>query len=351
VRDTTVFAALSRSELPDDTLLHGWLEHSLSQLQAALPGIEPDAKLLPPCASQFFSHYASAPASLTSSLQRSISALANEHHRKACLTAAKELRRDRENGDGGRSLALFTACAAPYASAWKRAAPTQPLTTLLDRQYRIAARLNLGLKPLSSDHQLPADCPLCKKGEGAVAKDSWHWLVCPTQKRREISTRHDAVVDALYRAVLLTGGQANREVTGLQADRMLRPDLRIVYPGQHVLADVAVIHSLGINARHSAGSQLAAATKMQKEKHTKYAAIATRHHAELLPFVVETCGGLASDVVTLLDVISGAAAEHLSLWSRQDAAKHLLDAVSIAIQKGNAMTVLGAHAAATLRAA
>ena len=52
-----------------------------------------------------------------------------------------------------------------------------------------------------------------------------------------------------------------------------------------------------------------------------------------------------------LDIISDAAAEHLSLWSRQDAAKQLLNSVSIAIQKGNAMTVLGAHAAATLRAA
>ena len=46
----------------------------------------------------------------------------------------------------------------------------------------------------------------------------------------------------------------------------------------------------------------------------------------------------------LLDVISGAAAEHLSLWSRQDAAKHLLDSVSIAVQKGSAMTVLSGHA-------
>ena len=67
--------------------------------------------------------------------------------------------------------------------------------------------------------------------------------------------------------------------------------------------------------------------------------------------MAETCGGLASDAVELLDVISGAAAEHLSLWSQQDAAKQLLDSISIAIQKGNAMTVLGAHAAATLRAA
>jgi hypothetical protein len=55
--------------------------------------------------------------------------------------------------------------------------------------------------------------------------------------------------------------------------------------------------------------------------------------------------------MALLDVISGAASEHLSLWSQDDAAKEVLDSVAIAVQKGNAMTILGAHAAALLRAA
>ena len=174
---------------------------------------------------------------------------------------------------------------------------------------------------------------------------------CPTQLMRVSPSRHNAVVDALYRAVLLTGGQAKREASGMQADSLLRPDMRIVYPGQHVLTDIAVTHSLGYRGRLSAGSQLSAAKKVQREKRDKYAAIAARHDAEFLPFVAETCGGLAPDAVELLDVISSAAAEHLSLWSRQDAAKELLDSVSIAIQKGNAMTVLGAHAAATLHAA
>jgi hypothetical protein len=145
---------------------------------------------------------------------------------EACRDAAKQLRQQ----DGGRALAHFTACSADLASACKRAAPTQPLTTLLDKQYRICARLNLGLPPFSSDHQLPADWPLCKKGENAVANDPWHWLICKSQTRREVNTRHNAVKDVLYRAVLLTGGQAVREVRGLQAGSDLRPDLQIVYP-------------------------------------------------------------------------------------------------------------------------
>ena len=145
--------SLSRDVLPCNTLLYGWLLDSLHRLREARPGIGLDAKLLPASASSFFSLYAAAPSALTSSLQRSISALAHKHNREACLTEAKQ----RRPQDGGRALALFTACAAPHSSAWKRAAPTQPLTTLLDRQYHIAARLNLGLLPLGSDNQLPAD--------------------------------------------------------------------------------------------------------------------------------------------------------------------------------------------------
>jgi hypothetical protein len=55
--------------------------------------------------------------------------------------------------------------------------------------------------------------------------------------------------------------------------------------------------------------------------------------------------------MALLDVISGAASEHLSLWSQDDAAKEVLNSMAIAVQKGNTMTVLDAHAAALLRAA
>ena len=74
---------------------------------------------------------------------------------------------------------------------------------------------------------------------------------------------------------------------------------------------------------------------MEGRKRKKYAAIASRHDAELLPFVVETCGGLGPDALAVLDLISGAASEHLSLWSREDVATDVLHSVAIAIQKAN----------------
>jgi hypothetical protein len=111
------------------------------------------------------------------------------------------------------------------------------------------------------------------------------------------------------------------------------------------------VHSLGSRGRSNPANTATTAKDMEGRKRRKYAAIASRHDAELLLFVVETCGALGDDARALLDAISTAASEHLSLWSQEDAAKEILDTVAIAVQKGNAMTILGAHAAACLRAA
>jgi hypothetical protein len=102
-RDTAVFAELGRGVVPCETLLHGWLQHSLDLLEAALPDVNQDTKLLPPCASVFFSHYATiASSTVTHSLQGSLSALAHKHHREACLTAAKQLKEGKGGRDGGQ---------------------------------------------------------------------------------------------------------------------------------------------------------------------------------------------------------------------------------------------------------
>ena len=271
VRDTAVFSPFCAAAcpLPAGTLLHGWLTDGMTRLREATPGPQLESKL-PPSASSFFSFYANAAPTLSASLQSSISDLANEHSYRACRTAAEQLRQQ----DGSAALAHLTAISAPFASAWKRAAPTQPLATLLDKQYRIAARLNLGLPPLSSNQQLPADCPLCSDGENALADDPWHFLVCNSQRNREVTSRHDAVKDALYHAVLMTGGQARREVRNLQTGSDLRPDLQIVYPGRHVLTDVAVAHPLASRGRQHPTNTTHAAKMLQQSKREKYAAMA-----------------------------------------------------------------------------
>jgi hypothetical protein len=272
---------------------------------------------------------------------------AASHSFEASLSAAKANRKQY----GRAELAHLNAISAPRAWTWKTVMPTEPALELMNTQYRIAARLNLGLKPLqpSSMRALPACCPSCKKHVD-FAEDSWHFLSCTKQMGAGggLALRHNAVVDALYFAVLTVGGQAAREPVGLHFADNRRPDLQCVFPGQQVLVDVVVSHPLAPSSiRYGRGTP---ALRAQQKKHRKYKDTAAQHKAQLLPFSVETCGAMAPDAVKLLHLISTASREHLSLWPHADIMRQVLGAVAVAVQKGTAMALLTGYNRAVTRA-
>ena len=78
-------------------------------------------------------------------------------------------------------------------------------------------------------------------------------------------------------------------------------------------------------------------------KHRKYDRAVARHHAQMLAFSVETCGGMAPDAVTLLHIVADVGERKLSVWPRGEILRRLIDTVSIAGQRGNAMTFLAGH--------
>ena len=69
---------------------------------------------------------------------------------------------------------------------------------------------------------------------------------------------------------------------------------------------------------------------------------------EMLPFVVETHGGMAPEAATLMFVIAQAGEEQLGQWPKEDVVNQIASAVAIAIQRGNAMTYFSGHSRATL---
>jgi hypothetical protein len=225
---------------------------------------------------------------------------------------------------------------------------------LTDTQYRIAARLNLRLRPLNASGMsaLPASCPVCEQKD-AIANDSWHFLSCSKGKgpTSEVTTRHNAVRDALWHGVLTVGGQAVREPVGLHLEDGRRPDLQIVFPGEHILTDVVVSHPLAPSLiERASGGATRTAQYAQERKRTKYEKTAAFHEARLLPFAVESFGGLAPDAVTLLKELSRAGEEHLGLWPRDVIVRQLLGSVAVAVQKGNAMAVLSGYSKAVTAA-
>jgi hypothetical protein len=324
--------------LPEDLPLHGWIADSMRAVLDASPEVE---KHLPSTASSFIHHFATASSSVSSSLQRTLSTLASKHQFDASLSAARESK----STDGGASLAHALAISARRAWAWKSVVPATSELHLTDVQYRLAARLNLGLAPVAAGALLDA-CPSCK-AHSSLAADPWHFMTCKKENKGEIEQRHNAVADAIYRTVLAVGGQAVREPKGLEAADGRRPDLRLVLGVQQIIVDVVVSHPLTpAYSCTDACRTLGVAKRRQQTKHLKYDRTAAKHHAQMLAFSMETCGGMAPDAETLLHIVADAGEEQLGLWPKAAVLKQLTSAVSIAVQRGNAMAFLAGHARA-----
>ena len=176
----------------------------------------------------------------------------------------------------------------------------------------------------------------------SLAEDPWHWLTCPRLSKGELSRRHDSVVDATPRVAWQVGAQVQREVEGLDPNSKLRPDIQIVFPGQMLLADVVVSHSLTPNT--IARGDVMMNAKWQGVKNRKYASVASRVGAEMLHLSVDACGGMASDAVRLVRAI-GEEGERCSAgtWSRGWIERMLLSLVAMAVQRGNAMAMLSGY--------
>ena len=215
------------------SLLHGWVEDGLRRVRQAAPGsayqteVEP---LLPVTASSFFTHYSTADPSVTTTLQRSLNAKANQHTIEAAVHRMTEQKRRGDRWEWAHNRAI----SANGAWGWKVVQPENPQLRLSDVEYAVAARLSLRLQPfpVRSMDGLPDHCPLCRQartGEPvSLRADPWHWLGCSDMKNGEIRRRHDAVVNAVGPVAWQVGAQVMREVEGLDPNSRQRPDLQIV---------------------------------------------------------------------------------------------------------------------------
>jgi hypothetical protein len=304
----------------------------------------------------FFQH----PTILTSSsLQHALSQQATNSFHKASLQRAK----DAKKTDDGRARAHLTAVSAPRAWTWKTVLPTSRELELTDTQYCLAARLNLGLSPVDGVDlgELPVKCPVCADVKNvshrSIRDDPWHFLTCTKLSKGEISTRHDQVAEQVSRCAQLLGIRVRREVTGLDEDASLRPDLLLALPGRTVLSDVVVCHPLAPGTRNKSGAKpLATARHREQGKRNKYSDLSARHRFVQLPIAIETTGGMGSRTETLVDAMADASAEQLVTWSRESVIRELVGSMAVAVQRGNAMTFLegydcALHAALTKHAA
>ena len=331
--------------LPSSTLLYAWLDDSMQRVWRAADNdqysadIEP---LLPVTAGAFFAHYATADFATTSTLQRSLSAKANQFTLKAAVKRMKEQAWGKQ-GDKWQ-WAHHKATTAQGAWGWRVVKPECPQQRLANVEYAVAARMSLDLAPFPARAmvQLPEHCPYCRHNRtGApvpLLNDPWHWLACSALTGGELGRRHDAVADAIAHVAGQVGAQVRREVAGLDPDSNQRPDLQLAFPGRLLLSDVVVSHTL--SAGYVTCSKSSVAMK-ELVKDKKYASVAARLGAELINCSVDACGGLGNGALRLAHAI-GEEGERWSVgtWHSTLIERQLLGSIAVAVQRGNALTML-----------
>jgi sugar-specific transcriptional regulator TrmB len=88
---------------------------------------------------------------------------------------------------------------------------------------------------------------------------------------------------------------------------------------------------------------LARTKEYEKEKITKYAELAMQNDARMMPFIIETNGGYGEQACNVVDDIKVFAHEEALAFATSEVVRDLMDAVAIAVQRGNAKAIIAAY--------
>jgi hypothetical protein len=237
--------------------------------------------------------------------------------------------------------ARIRACGEPGAGRWLTAIAADANTILHDEDFRLAARLRLGLPP--SD-VMSSHCHSCQKVPQVgmppqLDVDPWHWLACSTGGGAwAMNMRHNRVRDLITIYADMARALAMREPRGLAADSGLRPDIMIMMGDKRFLLDVTIIHpTCPTHVKQSNAMKTA-----EDDKTRTYKELAEGHLMEFVPFVVESFGGVAPRARVFLGQLSVFAQRWFGPWSQSEIMEGLEDAIAVAVQSYNGAIVRAA---------
>lgn len=213
---------------------------------------------------------------------------------------------------------------------WLQALPSAPIGTLLDNTtFRLSVALRLGVSCVAPHR--------CRCGD-LVDSLGHHGLSCGRSAGR--SPRHASLNDVIRRALASAGAPAILEPTGLARDDGKRPDGMTLVPwkmGRPLVWDATCADTLALS--HLRGTAIkagSAANSAEALKRRKYASIGSGCMFE--PFGVETLGPWGESAHKVFKECSRRLVE---LTRDQRAGSYLAQRISIAIQRGNAASLLG----------
>ncbi|XP_047984415.1 uncharacterized protein LOC125227491 [Leguminivora glycinivorella] len=226
--------------------------------------------------------------------------------------------------------ARLLAAASWESGSWLQALPSKNLGTLLSTNtLRFSLCLRLGVACVAP-HQ-------CQCGT-SVSRFGLHGLSCSRSVGR--LSRHASLNDILRRALVTAGAPAVLEPPGLARDDGKRPDGMTLVPwkmGRPLVWDATCVDTLA--ASHLPGTSNragAAANSAEHLKRRKYAAIDSSFMFE--PFGVETLGPWGSGAHSIFKEL---AKRLVDATGDKKAGTYLAQRIGIAVQRGNAASLLG----------
>ena len=227
------------------------------------------------------------------------------------------------------SRARLLASVQPESGSWISAIPVPSLGTQLSPdELRVAIALRTGSKICESH--------MCKCRRMAD-EYGFHLLSCQFNEGRH--PRHSAINDIICRALKSSGIPSVLEPVGLNRGDGKRPDGITIFPFSHGKAlcwDATCVNTYGESSiNESAIEPCQAATKAENAKRSKYPDLVRRYRFE--PVAIETSGAFGQTTKNIIHeigkLISGKSGDKReSMWLKQR--------LSIAIQKGNALTII-----------
>ena len=230
-----------------------------------------------------------------------------------------------------RSRARLLAAATKESGAWLHALPVSSLGLRMDdHTTRIAVGLRLGT-PLCQPH-------ICHHCGGHVDALATHGLSCIKSQGR--FSRHVAINAIIHRSLAAINVPSTLEPIGLCRSDGKRPDGCSIAPwksGQCLVWDFTCVDTFAASYMSDATREArAVATAAEARKREKYALLSKSHH--FVPVAIETSGALGPDALSLLTDISR---RQQSITHDHQSLPFLLQRVSIALQQGNAASVMG----------
>ena len=235
--------------------------------------------------------------------------------------------------------AAMRSAAGTYASAAFTVLPTQPMHRMSDAALMQATRHRLHLP---AHHLLPMRCALCFHTCKTADDRINHAMTCEKLKRKEITSRHDAVLHSLMSECRHAGMLTILEPTTCNQQDRLKPDACIIPSAPtaaQIYLDVSITHAPAktyVKTLHTDRVDLAAATKRESVKQHKYAAEAKKDGCELIPFVLESTGAFGPSAHAFVRRLAAwsVLAHPSSSYARELA--RIVAGIACAIQRGNA---------------